>query len=110
MLAAQLLFGAAWLALSVWTWRRLFPRGPEPLWARFVNSLVGFAVAICVASSVWRYVLALEGPFPASLVDPAALSELAVRLFIGFPIYIWTGYWLTRAVHALLRIPFPARP
>jgi hypothetical protein len=46
----------------------------------------------------------MKGDLPGSLGEREALLELGLRLFAGFPIYLWFGYLVIRLFQALLAV------
>ena len=57
-----------------------------------------------IGMSVERYSEAMKGDLPGSLGEREALLELGLRLFAGFPIYLWFGYLVIRLFQALLAV------
>lgn len=91
-------FAAAWLALCIWTARRLLFRA-DPAARRGVLR-VGVPVWLGLALSNW--LVQLDGRPLSSWT----LAALVVLLVIGFPFSMWMGHFLDR----MFRRPPERRP
>lgn len=85
-------FGAAWLALCVWTVRRLLFRADRA--ARRVVLGWGVPVWLAVSGSQWFVRANRSISAPGELFAPGALLSLGTALFIGFPLFLWGGHFM----------------
>ncbi len=83
-LVALSVFGAAWLALCIWTARRLLSGEATR------RRVLGWGVPSWLVLAAWQWVDRADG----ALFSPWGLAALGVALFVGFPIAMWTGHVL----------------
>lgn len=107
MIALASVLGAAWLAWTWWTVRRLWRTGATP----YERMVYRFGVR---GWGLWMFAM-MSLSFLARDFDPErslGRSVLQVFLVVGTcaPIMLWGGYWWGRAMALFFRLQPPSAP
>jgi hypothetical protein len=101
-LVLYICFAAAWLGFCAWTARRLLFRagGAER------KGVLMWGVPVWLAWSVTMALVDTEG----GLLSPSGLWELGTSLVVGFPLFLWAGYFFGAVMGRLFPQPPERRP
>jgi hypothetical protein len=83
------------LILGIWTWRRLWRHPVTDRYSTLVyrHGVRRFGGLMFVAMTFVMPLFEADSPLGPSVASPRFWGDFVLRAMIGFPLWLWTGYW-----------------
>jgi hypothetical protein len=88
------------LILDIWTWRRLWRHPITDPYTVLVYryGVRRFGLLLFVAMTFVMPLLAPDSPLGPSVASRRFWGDFILRAMVGFPLWLWVGYWVGRTL------------
>ena len=86
------------LVLGIWTWRRLWRHPITDAYSTLVyrHGVRGFGVLMFLSMTFVVPLFEADSPLGPAVASPRFWGDFVLRAVIGFPLWLWAGYWWGR--------------